>query len=315
MTITSIASLGQNVKENQSVASGALARVIGAIKTASQQTGVDFAYLMNKASQESGFRPDVKAKTSSATGLYQFTEQTWLRMVHDNGDKYGVGILASKIEQRPDGTLTVKDPTLRQQILELRKNPEMASSMAAEFAKDNKSYLENEIGGTIGSTELYMAHFLGASGAANFLKAARSNPEAKAASLLPEAAAANRSVFYAANGSPLSVGQIYDRFAAKMEGKGIDIPDGTQAQPAMLAAVSDTLNRIPDLKLPTSTLTLAQANMPSGSTTSLANGATASSLFSVMVLSQLDGLGNNDKADDKNKGYHNSLPTQAAALA
>jgi len=64
-----------------SLTAGASQEVIGAIKHASQKTGVDFDYLVNQARTESSFRPDVKASTSSATGLYQFLDQTWLGTV------------------------------------------------------------------------------------------------------------------------------------------------------------------------------------------------------------------------------------------
>ncbi|MEJ0063512.1 MAG: transglycosylase SLT domain-containing protein [Alphaproteobacteria bacterium] len=268
---------------------------MGAIKTASKESGVDFTYLMNKAAQESGFKTDAKAKTSSATGLYQFTEQTWLKMVAEYGDKHGMGVVANQIDIRSDGMAVVKDRHVRQQILNLRKNPEMAASMAAELAQENKTNLQNNIGGEIGNTELYLAHFLGASGAANFIEAVRGNPGAQAAALLPDAAAANKSVFYTADGKPRTVAQIYDRFAAKMEGKGIDLPAGlvnSPAQaPAMLAQIGSTLNQLPDMQLPVSErlqTQVASLASPSSSLQALASSVTPESLFSVMVLSQMD---------------------------
>lgn len=290
MTITAIASVAKEIDEKQSVAAGSLGRVLAAIKVASKETGVDFAYLVNKAAQESGFRADVKASTSSATGLYQFTEQTWLQMIRENGGKYGLEALSAKIDARTDGRLTVKDRALRHQILELRKNPEMSAAMAAELAQDNKTYLQNNVGGTVGNTELYLAHFLGAAGAADFLTAMQSSPQAKAASLLPEAAAANRSVFYNADGTPKSVAAIYERFALKMEGKGIDIPVDAVAPPTMLASLGGALSQLPNLRLgavdTTSLASLSTGRQATGH--SLAGGATAAALFSTMVLSQVD---------------------------
>ena len=283
MTITALTGISQEIEQNQATAQQSLSRVLAAIKAASDKTGVDFAYLVNKAAQESGFRTEVKAKTSSATGLYQFTEQTWLQMVRDNGSQYGIGDLAGKIETRQDGSLAVRDRATRHHILALRKNPELAAAMAAEFASDNKEYLTDRVGGTIGRTELYMAHFLGAGGAAEFLEAKASNPQVKAASLLPEAAAANRSVFYDEKGKARTVSQIYDRFAVKMEGKGIDLPDTIPAQPQLLAAVGHNLAAVPDLKLPASAFTL-----PSDVPQSTMTGTTAGALFSTMVLAQLD---------------------------
>ncbi len=285
MTISALTAIREDVKENQATAQQSLSRVLTAIKAASDKTGVDFAYLVNKAAQESGFRTEVKAKTSSATGLYQFTEQTWLQMVRDHGGQHGIGGLADKIETRTDGSLTVRDRAVRQHILALRKNPELAAAMAAEFASDNKDYLADRVGGTIGRTELYMAHFLGAGGAAEFLQAKTNNPQTKAASLLPEAAAANRSVFYDENGKARTVSQIYDRFAAKMEGKGVELPETIPAQPQLLAAVGQGLAAVPDLKLPASALTL-----PSEVPATISTSTSAGALFSTMVLAQLDML-------------------------
>ncbi len=295
MTITAIAGIAKEIDEKQSVAAGSLGRVLSAIKVASKETGVDFAYLVNKAAQESGFRTDVKASTSSATGLYQFTEQTWLQMLRENGSKYGLDALAGKIVARPDGHLTVKDRTMRHQIMELRKNPEMSAAMAAELAQDNKTYLQNNVGGRIGNTELYLAHFLGAGGAEDFIKAMRDNPQAKAAGLLPDAAAANRSVFYNANGTAKSVSAIYDQFALKMEGKGIDIPADTVAPPTMLASLGGVLNQLPDMRLQaaeTTSLASAAHGAQTGSI-GLAGGATAAALFSTMILSQVDAFSAN----------------------
>src|SRR5690242_786525 len=52
--------------------------VLASIQQASANTGMDFSYLMAQASRESSFDPTAKASTSSASGLYQFVEQTWL---------------------------------------------------------------------------------------------------------------------------------------------------------------------------------------------------------------------------------------------
>ncbi len=190
------------------------AHVMNAVRQASASTGVDFSYLMEKASVESGYRTDVQAKTSSATGLFQFTEGTWLKMVKQYGSKHGLGVYADALETGENGRIQAKDAATRKEILNLRKDPRLSAIMAGELANENKDYLEGELGRPVGKTELYMAHFLGAGGAAKFLKALEKNPNQPAASLLPDAARANLNVFY--DGSrPRSVGQVYDRFAAK----------------------------------------------------------------------------------------------------
>lgn len=186
--------------------------VVSAIEKASARTGVDFAYLVQQAKAESSFNPDAKAKTSSATGLYQFLESTWLGMVRDHGEKYGLGDYASFIDARGK----VADPAKKAEILELRKDPSAASLLAAEFAVQNKLFLERNWGGKVGATELYFAHFMGAGGAAGFLKAKDEDPLAFGADLFPREARANRNVFYnPATGKPRTLAEIYDFFDRK----------------------------------------------------------------------------------------------------
>ena len=188
--------------------------VVAAIKKASASTGVSFDYLMDKAKTESAFDPDVKAKTSSATGLYQFIDSTWLATLREHGADYGLGDLVSKIDT---------DPAAKQQALDLRKDPTVAAEMTAEATKDNKYYLETSVGGDIGKNELYLAHFLGLGGATKFLNAKEQNPDQPAADLFPSAAAANKNVFYDASGKKKSLDDVYAFFAKKMDaGTGAD---------------------------------------------------------------------------------------------
>jgi hypothetical protein len=196
--------------------------VVHAIKQAAQATGVNFAYLMEQAAAESSFKADAKAKGSSASGLYQFIERTWMTMVREHGDKYGLGDLAEKIDAR--GRVT--DKTARKEILALRNDPEVAALMAGELAAENQRYLEQYGGkiGDIGSTELYFAHFLGASGAAGFLKAHKNNPLAIAADIAPDAARSNYNVFYnSKTGKARTVAEVYAFFDKKFSASKGDV--------------------------------------------------------------------------------------------
>lgn len=176
--------------------------VVNAIHAASRKTGVSFSYLMEKAAAESSFNPTVKAKTSSATGLFQFINSTWMDMMNKHGAKHGIDTNQS-----------------RQDLLELRKNPEIASIMAAEFAQDNKNFLAQNVGGEIGNTELYFAHFMGAGGATAFLSQLKKNPMGIAADIFPREARANRNVFYdRQTGAPKTLQQVYDFFDKKFTG-------------------------------------------------------------------------------------------------
>jgi hypothetical protein len=193
-------------------------RVVTAIRTAAASTGVDFSYLLGQARIESSLNPNARARTSSATGLYQFIEQTWLGTVKQHGAEHGLGWAANAIRRGQNGRFYVADPQMRRAILDLRRQPEAAAAMAGEFANDNRQYLERRLGRPAEPVDLYLAHFLGAGGAARFLRAHASNPEASAASLLPAAARSNRWVFFNRDGSARSFNEVRQRFAAKLEG-------------------------------------------------------------------------------------------------
>jgi hypothetical protein len=196
---------------------GATPGVVSSIRQAAQATDMDFGLLMAQAQQESGFQTDAKASSSSASGLFQFIESTWLAMVQRFGDKYGVAGLAQQITTAVNGHPQVADPATRQRILDLRQDPRLSSALAAEYARLNKGALEQSLGRPVGSADLYLAHFLGSGGAATFLKALGQSGGTAAADLLPQAAAANRGVFFdAGTGRPRSVADIYQDFATRI---------------------------------------------------------------------------------------------------
>ncbi len=194
----------------------AAGRVQSAIQRAAAKTGIDFDYLMGQAKVESGFNASARARTSSASGLYQFIEQSWLAVMKDHGAEHGMGWAANSIQRTSSGRLTVSDPGMRQAILNLRNDPEAASLMAAEHASDNKDALESSLGRDATGTDLYMAHFLGLGGAKQFLKAMQVAPDRTAASMFPAAASANRNVFFERDGSARSLAEVYERFGDKL---------------------------------------------------------------------------------------------------
>jgi hypothetical protein len=211
--------------------------VLAAIKKASAATGVDFAYMMAKASAESGFDAKAKSHTSSATGLYQFIDKTWLNLVKKYGPAVGLGKYANAIDDNGH----VANPAVKQQILALRKDPDKAAMMAAEYTAENKSYMQDQLGPDvkIGATELYLAHFLGAGGATAFLKAYKENPVEQASDLFPKAANANRNVFYdSKTGTPRTLAGIYDFFSKKFGGVEAVTPDAPATGPALVASAS-----------------------------------------------------------------------------
>src|SRR5690348_6886037 len=143
--------------------------VLRSIRQASDATATDFGLLMAQAGRESSFRADAKSSTSSAAGLFQFVDSTWLDMVHRFGDKYGIGGLAQQISETGNGRLVVADPGVKQKILDLRQDPAISACLAAEYAKQNRAEMEQALGRPLSRGDLYMAHFLGAGGATQFL--------------------------------------------------------------------------------------------------------------------------------------------------
>ncbi|MBD25954.1 MAG: hypothetical protein CMG46_13290 [Candidatus Marinimicrobia bacterium] len=215
----------QNVNDFIQVAGQMVERsTLDGLKSASTKSGVSFQYLVAKAAQESSLRTDALAKTSSAKGLFQFTQGTWLDMMERFGERYGYGDLTAKISIDPNGKATVTDPKTERHLLDLRHNPEASALMAAEYALTNAHSLRRTLGHEPDSADLYLAHFLGATGASRLLTAAIDSPETSAASLLPAAAKANTSVFYTPNGRARSVveiiGLIRGRFNNQMDHYG-----------------------------------------------------------------------------------------------
>jgi hypothetical protein len=170
-------------------------RVVSGIKEAADSTGVSFGYLLAQATQESGLDPHARNTKSSASGLFQFTSNTWLDMVKRHGATHGLEEAADSIVKGPDGRLTVQDKAMKKAILDLRKDPRLSSLMAAEFAKDNAKSLEKRLGREASASDLYLAHFLGAAGAARVIEEMEDNPRHSARHLLPDAARANPEVF------------------------------------------------------------------------------------------------------------------------
>lgn len=185
-------------------------RVAGAIKQAAASSGTSFQYLLATAKMESDFNPTAGASTSSAHGLFQFIDQTWLATVKDAGAQFGYGTYADMISKSSDGSYSVSDPDARKAIMKLRDDPTVASAMAAAFTQSNSFKLTGMIGRRPSDSELYMAHFMGVGGAAKLIGNAEDNGQASAARLFPNAAAANRSIFYdRTTGRARTVSEVY----------------------------------------------------------------------------------------------------------
>lgn len=191
--------------------------VMNSIREAATKTGVNFDFLVAQASLESGFRGNVHANRSSATGLFQFTGATWLRMMHDHGAKYGYADLAKSIKLNAQGAGVVGDKQTERKILELRGNNRLSALFAAEYAKTNGNRLETVTGHKATPAELHLAHLLGPNGAIKFIKAHDVNGSQSAAKVAPAAARQNPGLFYShGSNTAQSVATVYRNIQEKL---------------------------------------------------------------------------------------------------
>lgn len=209
--------------------------VVQAIRDGAGKTGTGFDYLLRTAQRESALDPQAKASTSSATGLFQFIEQTWLGMVKEEGSRHGLAAYADAIKDADGGRLNVADPKIRQDILDLRRDPQLASVMAGALTNKNSEALAATLGRKPTQGELYMAHVMGARGATELIKGAATTPEGAAAAVFPEAAAANRPIFFDKTGKPRSLTEVYAMLGASHVAAGLTVATAGAAEPVPAA--------------------------------------------------------------------------------
>lgn len=181
-----------------------------AIRHAALSVGADTRYLVAVAARESSFDPSARAARTSAVGLYQFTEETWLRVVKLFGARHGLAAYAAEIAIGEDGDVSMPPGAARRRLMQLRRNADLSAVMAAELARDNQARLERMLGRPVTPAETYIAHFLGVRQAARIIAAAHATPHLPAARLLPAAAVANPSLFTGPSGETVSAAAIVD---------------------------------------------------------------------------------------------------------
>lgn len=135
-------------------------------------------YLATVANVESGFKSNATPSAGSARGMYQFMPETWNNLAKKY--KKQDYLIGSGVDPREDN----------------KKSIEMMKLLSS----DNQRDLTKRLGRPITDVELYMAHFLGPSGAESIIKANSASPEVSAAELLPRAALSNPDVFYEGKG-------------------------------------------------------------------------------------------------------------------
>jgi len=213
--------------------------VTGAIRQAAQATGTSFQYLLATAQVESGLNPRAGAATSSARGLFQFIDQTWLATMKQSGAALGYGQYAAAITKTASGHYQVPDPAMRSEILRLRNDPTANAIMAGAFTQSNAAVLSAKLGRSPSEGELYIAHFMGAGGAARLISSAAADPNASAASYFPIAAHANTSIFYdRSTGQPRTLAQVRNILTARYDVAARSHPANAVAQADVAPSVA-----------------------------------------------------------------------------
>lgn len=192
--------------------------LVETILKAAQVTGVDPVYLMTLADIESSLSPRAKAPTSSAEGLFQFIDRTWLETLHLHGAAHGFSAAAHAIRLVDDEPVLAHE-SQRPWIMSLRRDPYLAALMAGELIKDVARALQAKGERELTEAELYLAHFFGAQSAVRFLSALDETPDTAASKLFPRAAKANLGLFSERQGRKrrsVSVSELYDRIDSKI---------------------------------------------------------------------------------------------------
>ena len=203
--------------EPSGIIPAAASAVTGAIRRAAQLTGASFQYLLATAKVESKLNPQAAAPTSTARGPFQFVEQTWLATLKEQGPALGYGRYADAIVRAPSGRYEITDPALVEPIMNLRTDPAASATLAGAFTNSNAAKLTGWIGRAPTEGELYLAHFMGAAGAAKLIGYVDTMPRAQAAQIFPAAAAANPSIFYDQSKKARSVTDVYKLLVSRYE--------------------------------------------------------------------------------------------------
>ena len=141
----------------------------------------------------------------------------------EDGDRLGLANMAKNIHRTSTGKYYVPDSGKRREILELRHDPETSALVAAAYTEQNESFVRGKIGRKPSDGELYMAHFLGPSGASRMIQLTESQPDSPASRYFPSAAKANKSIFYD-NGQPRSMSQVHESLiSSHVDGENSDI--------------------------------------------------------------------------------------------
>ncbi|MFY9656947.1 MAG: transglycosylase SLT domain-containing protein [Methylocystis sp.] len=211
--------------------------IVERVVKAAAATGSDPALLLSIADKESSFILKAKASTSSASGLFQFIDSTWMTAMKSFGWRH----LQQEAQGSPAEGVKPVASISRSEILKLRNDPYLSAVLAAEILKTEGAKISGEIGRGLTAGETYLIHFLGPDDARRFMAKMDQDPQTPAAKLLPRPARANRSIFFASlNGrlKPKSLREVHDAFEAMMMARVDRFRDAEARVPDAVAAAN-----------------------------------------------------------------------------
>lgn len=214
--------------------------IVERVVKAAEKTEMDPALLMAIADKESNFSTTAKARTSSASGLFQFVEKTWLQALKSFGGRYGREAEAKAIASADEAPRVAAQE--RAKILSLRNDPYLSAALAAEMLKKDGAKIAERLGRPLTAGETYLIHFLGPEDAARFMKTMQDAPHSSAAALLPKPARANRPIFYEQQGRRMkdrSVSEVHEAFESMMGKRTSRYEDVAAKLPPGVAAYAE----------------------------------------------------------------------------
>ena len=182
--------------------------VMNALQAAAQESGVDPDLLAAVAWRESRFDPKARNRSSSAKGLLQFTNATWLQMIRDYGSTYNEARYAGAIRKDKSGALVVSGKHVRTAILQLRSDPVLSAKFAAENMRRERAAIQDRLGRSVIPADLYLLHVLGPTGTLRFLTAASQRPSEPSTEVIDWKVLRNAGLL-ASDGRPLTTANTY----------------------------------------------------------------------------------------------------------
>lgn len=133
-----------------------------AVALAARVTAAPEGYLRALAGQEGLDDEDARNPRSSATGLMQFTEATWIAMLGQHGRRYGLpDRLANAIQPARGGGFRIVDRAARDEIMRLRNSGEWSAIMGGHLFHEEAEVMQRVRGRPVQVNEVYLGHFMG----------------------------------------------------------------------------------------------------------------------------------------------------------